>query len=310
MEYHIFNHLTTKLIVLFLAILIWFFVKTEDNYRYSFKIPLRVTNLGPDRIINNELPKRIKITSWGKGRELLSLMLRKEMFYNLDISRLQHSTRFALEKDDVKLTHESNIEILNIVDPDTIEVKIADLITKKVPIISEAEIQTLPGYTVVDEMRLKPDSVEIIGPKPVVAKISAVRTQHKIFNDVKRDLHKKIRLEKPGEKQVKLLTDESELFANIQKLMEKPIYEVPVTVINQPAGLKVAVIPSALSLVLEGGTDLLLNVTKQDVKAYIDYHKVQASKNKNHLAYIETPRGVRYRDVKPKRFKVVVEKIK
>ena len=293
-----------------MAILVWFFVKTEDNYRYSFKIPLRVTNLGPNRIINHEVPKRIKITSWGKGRELLSLMLRKEMFYDLDVSRVKHSAMIALEKDDIKLTHESNIEILNIVDPDTIELKIIDLIKKKVPIISEAEIQTLPGYTVVDEVQLNPDSVEIIGPEPFIVKISTISTQNKIFRNVKRDLEKKIRLENPQKEQIRLFPAEVKIIANTQKLMEIQIFEVPVTVTNRPADLKVTVIPSTLSLVLEGGTDLLLNVTKQDIKAYIDYQKVHASKNKNHLAYIETPQGIRYRDVKPKRFKVVVEKIK
>ena len=310
MDFNIFKNLTTRLIVLFMAILVWFLVKTEDNYRYSFNIPIRVTNLGPNRVINNDIPNRIKITSWGKGRELLSLMLRKDIFYNLDVSKVQNSAKFALEKNKIKLMHESNIEVLNIVDPETIEVKITDLITKKIPIISEAEIQTLPGYTVVDEIVLKPDSVEIIGPEPIIAKIPAIRTQNKIFRNIKRNLERKIRLAAPGKKHVKLLANEVNLIVDIQKLMEKPLFEVLVKVINQSPNLKVTVIPSTLSLVLEGGTDLLLNVTKQDVEAYIDYQKVHASKNKNHLAYIETPKGIRYRDVKPKRFKVVVEKIK
>lgn len=310
MDHNIFKNLTTKLIVLFMAILVWFLVKTEDNYRYSFNIPLRVTNLGTDRVISNNVPKKIKITSWGKGRELLSLMLRKEMFYNLDVSRIQSSARLALEKNEIKLTHESTIEVLSVVDPESIEVKITDLVAKKIPVLSEAEIHTLPGYTLVNEIELKPDSVEIIGPEPVIAKISAIHTQDKIFKNIKRDIKKKIRLENPQKKQIKLFATEVEITANIQKLMEKPILEVSVTVINQPANLKVTVIPSTLSLVLEGGTDLLLNVTKQDIKAYIDYQKVHASKNKDHLAYIETPRGIRYRDVKPKRFKVAVEKIR
>ena len=310
MDFNIFKNLTTRLIVLFMAILVWFLVKTEDNYRYSFNIPIRVTNLGPNRVINNDIPNRIKITSWGKGRELLSLMLRKDIFYNLDVSKVQNSAKFALEKNKIKLMHESNIEVLNIVDPETIEVKITDLITKKIPIISEAEIQTLPGYTVVDEIVLKPDSVEIFGPVPIIEKIPAIRTQNKIFRNIKRNLERKIRLADPGKKHVKLLANEVNLIVDIQKLMEKPLFEVLVKVINQSPNLKVTVIPSTLSLVLEGGTDLLLNVTKQDVEAYIDYQKVHASKNKNHLAYIETPKGIRYRDVKPKRFKVVVEKIK
>jgi len=310
MGYNIFKNFTTKLVVLFMAILVWFLVKTEDNYQYSFNIPLRVANLGPDQVISNSIPKRIKITSWGKGRDLLSLMLRKEMFYNLDVSRVRNTARFALEKDEIKLRHESNIEVLNVVEPKTIEIRITDLVIKKIPVVSEVEIQPLPGFTVVDDIELTPDSVEIIGPEPIIAQLSAIHTQQKFIRNIKRDIQKKIRLQNPETNQLRLLTAEVEITANIQKLMEKPIVEVPVTVIKQPANLKVTVLPSTLSLVLEGGTDLLLNVTKQDIKAYIDYQKVLASKNKNHLAYIETPKGTRYRDVKPKRFKVVVEKIK
>lgn len=307
---HIFDNLKIKLVVLCIAILVWFFVKTEDNYRYSFKIPLRITNLGLDRIINNDVPKKIKIIAWGKGRDLLSLMLRNDIFYNLDVSKLHNSVEIPLEKDQIKLLHKSDIEVLNIVHPETVTVKIVDLITKKMRLVPQVEIEPFPGYTVVDEIRLNPDSVEVIGPKTEVKNISAIYTEQKLFEDIKRDLDKRIRLVKPNEKNIRLLTDEVNCFVDIQKLMEKPVFEIPVSVINRPSNLKVTVIPSTLSLVLEGGTDLLLNVTKNDVNAYIDYDKVPLSKSKNHLAYIETPKGIRYRDVKPKRFKVVVEKIK
>ncbi len=310
MVYNIFDNLKIKLVVLFIAIVVWFFVKTEDNYRYSFKIPLRITNLGVDRIINNDVPKKIKITAWGKGRDLLSLMLRNDIFYNMDVSKLHNSVEIPLEKDQIKLLHESDIEVLNIVNPETVEVKIVDLITKKVRAIPQVEIHPFPGYTIVDEIGLNPDSVEVIGPKSEVNNILVIYTEKKIYENIRRDLEKSIRLVKPEEKNIRLLINEVNFFVDIQKLMEKPLYEIPVLVINQPPNLKVTVIPSTLSLVLEGGTDLLLNVTKKDVNAYIDYEKVPLSKSKNHLAYIETPKGIRYRDVKPKRFKVVVEKIK
>lgn len=310
MVYNILSNVKIKLVVVFIAILVWFFVKTEDNYRYSFQIPLRVTNLGQERIISNEIPQKIKITSWGKGRDLLTLMFRKDIFYNLDVSKQRNSVRAVLEKDQVKLLHEYDIEILNIVAPETITIRITDLVFKKVCVIPKVDIQTFPGYTVVDDIKLIPDSVDVIGPISEIKNISRISTEHKIFNNIKRDIEKKIRIIEPNQKHVRVLTDEVDLFVNIQKLMEKPLFEITLSVINPPPNLKVTVIPSTLSLVLEGGIDLLLNITKQDIKAYIDYEKVHASKNKNHLAYIETPRGIRYRDVKPKRFKVVVEKIR
>ncbi len=293
-----------------LAILVWFFVKMEDNYRYSFNIPLRVTNLGPQRIIKNDIPTKAKITCWGKGRYLLSLMIRNDIFYNLDVARVYRSAAFVLERNQVKFMHENDIEVLNIVEPETVKVFLTDLVTKKIPVTPDIEIQTMPGYTVVNELRLIPDSIEIIGPTSEIANINSVSTEKKRYKNIRRDLENEIQLLNPQRPNIRLLTRKINFVVDIQKLMEKPLFEISVTVVNQPSDLKITVIPSTLSLVLEGGSDLLLNVSKKDIKAYIDYKKVQTSKSKYHLAYIETPRGTRYRDVKPKRFNVVVEKIK
>lgn len=310
MKSHIVNNFKIKLTVLFLAFLIWFFVKIEDNYRHSFNIPLRVTNLEPNRIIGNKIPKRIKIACWGKGRYLFSLMLRKDIFYNLDVSKVRNSAKLVLDVDQIKLLHETDIEILNIVSPETVEVVVNDLITKKVPILPDVEIHTAPGYTVVDKIVLNPDSVEITGPESEIKKIKSIITENKRYENLKRDLKKKLQLMKPDIDNFELLTQETQLYVDIQKLMEKPFYEIPVKVRNTPPNLNVIVTPSTLSLVLEGGTDVLLNVTKQDIDAYLDYRKIQASKNIYHLAYIDTPDGTRHRDVKPKHFKVIFEKIR
>lgn len=305
-----FNNLKIKFIVLFLAILIWFFVKTEDNYRYSFEIPLRVTNLGHDHLIENEIPQKIKITCWGKGQDLLSLMLRKDIFYNLDVSKIQTSANLVLNINHIKVPRKTNIEVLNIVEPETITVEITKLVTKKVLLIPEISIQTDPGYTVVDEITVDPDSVEVIGPEPEIKNIFSIHSETKSYKNIKHDLQKKIKILNPSKRNTRVLVNEVTVFADIQKLMEKPLSEIPVGIVNKSQDFKITVIPSTLSLVLEGGADLLLNVTKRDVQAYIDYEKVRASKAKNHLAYIVTPKGTRYRDVKPKRFKIVVEKIR
>lgn len=310
MNRQIFNNLKIKLIVVALAILVWFFVKMEDNYRYSFHIPIRVTNLGPRRVIKNDLAKQAKITCWGKGRYLLSLMIKNDIFYNLDVSRVHRTGAFVLERSQVKFFRGNDVEVLNIVEPETVKVILADLLTKNVPINPDVEIQLLPGYTVVDELKLNPDSVEIIGLEPELKTIQQVTTEKKLFKNVKRDLESELQLVNPQLPHVRLLSRKTTLTVDIQKLMEKPLSEIRVTVINQPADLKITVIPSTLSLVLEGGSERLLNISQQDIKAYIDYKKVQLSRSKNHLAYIDTPLGIRYRDVKPKRFNVVVEKIK
>ncbi len=310
MRAHIFNNFKIKLAVVVMASLIWFFVKMEDNYRYSFHVPIRITNLGPNRIISSNIPKKVKITGWGKGRSLLTLMFRNDIFYNLDVSHVYRTSTLVLEKNQVKFLRSSDIEVINIVQPETLKVTIVDLVTTKVAIKADVEVLPMPGYTLVDEIKLIPDSAEIVIPITELKKVELISTERRRYKNINRNITEKLRLIRPDIDHLRLLTREVNLFLDVQKLMEKPLSEIPVAVINQPPDLKVTVLPSTLSLILEGGAELLLNVNQNDVKAYIDYQKVKASQNKNHLAYIDTPKGVRYRDVKPKRFKIVVEKIK
>ena len=304
----ILTNLKYKIVVLLLAILVWFFVKTEDNYRYSINVPVRIANLGEKRIILNDIPKQVETTFWGKGRTLFSLMLRKDVSYNMDVADINGVTKITLNKNNIRMLRKGNIDVLNIVSPKDIEIVISKLTTKKVPIISQCGIETVPGYTMVEKIMLNPDSVTIIGPKSEIELIASVFTEQKNYENIKRDLEKKVKLMKPDQKHVTLANNQTKLSANIQKLMEKPIIEIPVKVTNSPPDAKVTVIPSTLSLILEGGTDLLLNVTQSDVTAYIDYKKVVGSKEKKHPAYIVTPTGMRYRDVKPMLFKIVVER--
>ena len=72
-----FRHLKIRVVVVLLAIFIWFFVETEDNYKHSFEIPIYITNLQQGKIITNRIPNSAKVTFWGKGRELLALILIK-----------------------------------------------------------------------------------------------------------------------------------------------------------------------------------------------------------------------------------------
>ena len=308
LKHKILNNLKYKITVILLAILVWFYVKTEDNYSYSFNIPLHITNLGEDRIIVNTIPNYVKATFWGKGRTLFSLMLRRDVSYNMDVADLSGEKKISLDKNNIRMLRKTDVKVINIVHPKAINLVLNKLFLKKVPIVCSSKIETLPGYTVVDKVRLLPDSVVVKGPKSEIEQISSVVTEKKSFQKIKRDFENKIKLIKPQQKHVSLNVNQTKLLVDIQKLMEKRIVEIPVKIINPPRNATVTVIPSTLSLILEGGTEILLNVTRNDITAYIDDKKVVGSKENNHPADIVTPPEIRSRDVQPVRIKIVVER--
>ncbi len=306
----IFTNAKYKITVILLAISVWFFVKIDDNYRYSFWIPLKIANLGESRIVVNDIPKRVKVTFWGKGRLLLSLMLRKDATYILDVSSEDDSVEVVLDKDDVRMLKRTNVEILNIDRPDKLVLVIKELKRKKVEVISQVNMETVPGYTIVGDIYVNPDSITIRGPKPYIDSISSVYTVEKTVADIKKDVNKKVKLLPLKQPFLTMEVQQVELKANVQKLMEKPLSDIPVKVLNAPENADVIVIPSTLSLILEGGTDVLLNIHQDDIQAYIDYEKIKTAHQKYHPAYINTPDDVRYRNSKPMRFKIVIERKK
>lgn len=305
---HIFSNLKYKITVFFLAVLVWFFVKTEDNYRYSTEVPLKIVNLSSERVITNEIPTEVTVTFWGKGRSLFSLAIQRDIIYVLDVAKVEDSAKIALDKNNILVLRKNDIEVLNVVNPKFVEVQVEPLLSKRVPVSSLCEIETIPGYVVIGDVVLDPDSVDVIAPEKTIKKIFSITTEKKIFKKVKSDLEEDVKLVLGEQPYVSIKQEKVFLKADVQKLMEKPFSEIPVELINYPSEDNVLVLPSTMSLVLEGGTDELLSVTKNDIKAYIDYTKIKYSHEKDHPAYIVTPAGTRYRDVKPTRFKIVVMK--
>ena len=293
-----------KVVVTLLAIFIWFFVKTENNYKYSFEVPIQISNLSQGKIITNDIPKFIKVTFWGKGRELISILLSHKIQYNIDLINVDNSIVIIPQIKNIRLPGKSNIEVLNILEPDSIYFKIEDLKSELVPIYPDIDINLADGYTIVNGIQMRTDSILIIGPKNYVDSVSYIKTEKLIYNDVKYDINRNVKLIKPVVDFIQFPKNNIFFFVDVQKLMEKNLSEIPITVINAPNGYNISVVPSSLKLTLVGGVDMLLPITKKDIVAYIDY-------NKSHeLAYIEKIENVRFQDIKPKHFKIVAKKIR
>lgn len=301
------NHLQTKFIALFLALLLWFYVVTEDEYSYILNIPIRVTNVKPGKIIENDYPREARVMFGGKGKQLLGLMIENDIELIINMDYVDESLAIKLKKENIP-QHNIVVEPIRIVAPDSIKIRLANLVEKKVLVMPEITIQTVPGYAVVGKILVEPDSVWISGPEGEVKNIHMVHTKKKEFDEVKRDISQKIELEPIDIDKIKLFSRRVTVNADVQKLMEKVINRVPVHVQNVPRGMRASVRPNFLSLTVQGGVKVLAEVTENEIFAYIDYERKQKSNSIGFPAVIKTPPGVDIRNVNPKTFKVVLER--
>jgi len=292
-----------------LATLFWFAVVTENLYEHEVDVPIVAVNIPAGKTLANDIPATARVHFEGKGRALLGLMFRRDARLVLDLSNVRRRQAFVLQRQMVHVPRGNyGLTPVQIFYPDTVWVRLANLVDKPIRVSAEVKLTPMPGYTVMQPWRLEPDSVVISGPEEVVRRLDSVLTEHKEFANLQDSISAKLRLQAfPESLHVELAENETQFSADVQKLIEVTLHEIPVQVQNAPGHLKVTPVPSTLSLTVEGGEQLLLTLKSEDIIAYIDYSRVREIASGGHPAYIRTPAGVRYRDVKPALFKLMTE---
>jgi YbbR domain-containing protein len=303
-----FRNFKVKAVVFLLAVVLWFFVITESDYEHIQDVPITVINLADDKVILNDIPTIGKIKIKGSGKDLIALNVGRGARLILDLSGVNRKKTFRLEPRNVLLSRgSSGLLTTQILMPDTVTVFLDDLLTKKVPVVAKIQPKVAPGYTMVGEIELSQDSVEVTGPKSLLAQIRQVDTSDRNFTDLKFDLDEDVELASPGSANIELSIGRVHVFQDVQKLVEVNMSGIPVVVRNAPNHLNLYVKPSTLALVLEGGGELLASVQNTDVIAYLEYDRIKYAPENEHIPVVLPPPGISYRDMKPKTFQVVVE---
>ena len=305
----LFHNYKIKLVAFIVAIFIWFVVVTENEYESVIEVPILTVNLAPDKVILNNLPASAKVKIKGSGKDLIALGVGRGGRIELDLSDADDSKTFVLTPQTVLLSRvNEGIQSMEVLAPDSVVVTLDSFYGKKIPIMPNVRVKVAPGFTTVGNLLLKPDSVLVSGPLSLVTTVSEIATIERDFTDLTFDLDENLPLKKPPFDKLDMSVQQTHIFQDVQQLTELSVTGIPVQVRNAPSNLSIYVVPSTMSLVLEGGGDLLAALDRHDIAAYIDYDRVKNAPGLAHTAVIEPPPGITPRDAQPKTFKLVFEK--
>jgi len=291
------------------AIIIWFLVVSDGTFDYDVAIPIDRPASPQHLTISGDLPTQARIKVRGQGLALLSLILFRDGQLEIRPDWEQGIKTIYPSPEDVRLFGSAkNLTVLQIIEPAEINLHIEPSLHRMVPVRRLVQIRPLAGYTVVGEPMLKPDRVEIRGAESLLAEIDSVDTEPAVFEKRKASFTAHLMVLLPPESRILVEPNRVQLDVNIQKLMEKKIINIPVAVINLPPGMRALVMPAKLSLIAEGGVQVVAELSEKDFQAYIDYSRNPQQLTGDFPAYIRPVPWVRFRDIEPKRFKVVLEK--
>ena len=263
-----------------MALLVWVFVISNNEYSMKVDIPIEARNLNAQRAHKEEVPEFASVILKGKGRDLFKTYLFRN-FINfklvLDLEGIQKEYEFILNDyfksypRKIVLPNSYNLELIEVLYPTKIKISLDQNLIKDIPIKHLVEVVLLNGYTQVGEVKLTPAYLEVAGPKVELENIDYIYTfTDTIFNG-KSNVRRKIKIKNIGPL-IKFSQQEIDYEIDIQQISERIIVDIPIEIKNIPNNVRVFPSPQTISLTILGGVNRISLVNSNDINIIVDFN--------------------------------------
>ena len=303
-----------------LAIFLWMFVVSNNDYVTIMNVPIEVRNLNErKRAYKKEIPQSIKVRLKGSGRAIFKTLLLKDFVPDfklvIDLDRISEEYDFYLNEyydkypQKVSIPSAFDLQYIEVVYPDSLHISLDEYMVRYIPVQSQVLVNPSPGYIKVGKPIFDSSMVKIAGAKEAVQSINFVQTKKDTISDVDHPINTRIALERLEDVLIEYSFLSIKFSQDIQAISERIISEVPVKITNNIPGLVVRRNPSTVSLTIVGGVDYIAQVQPLDINVFINFTSEWSPKRQFYEPKVIVPSGIiNWRDLTPRNIELAVAK--
>jgi YbbR domain-containing protein len=301
------DNLWLKLGAILLACLLWLHASTDKLYEYTYNYNLKMVNLSPELIPAEPLPASVQVKIYGKGKELLKLLLSKERTLKIDAQRFSAGEfELPLRKEMISVPEGLNLSVIEIASPKALMINLQKIEEKKVSIISQLRFFPQEGYFQKGKVKFAPQEIKLTGPAENVEKTSYILSREKEFQDLKKSLSGTIDLVPPPVFNVRFSPQIVDFSVEIKKGEKKLLEDLPVKLINLTPGRKALLDPRTINLEIQGEKETLDELTPERIKISLDCRNLNKGETKL-SPQIELPEDVLLVRAEPDSFTIEIK---
>ncbi|MEP2433480.1 MAG: YbbR-like domain-containing protein [Polaribacter sp.] len=270
-------------------------------------MPVTYTNIPQDKLLQKEPTKELDIEVKTTGFKILKSRISKnEIALNANNLIRKTSSKYYFltrnQHNNIQKQLYSGVVLQNI-ELDTIYLEIGSLISKKVPLKPNLDINYHIGYDVLEMVIIKPDSIVISGPESQIKKIKKIDLELLKLDDVKSDFKEEVKIVLPkNSKSLKVTTDFTVISGKVEKFTEGT-FDIPFKVINLPDDMELTTLNETVEVVFVVGLSNFNKIDKNFFEVICDYNTTK----ENNLSYLLPKVVVKSNLIKS--YKVVPNKI-
>jgi len=285
-----------------LALLLWIAIATDKEYTHIIDVPLEIETLGDNLVLKELPPKTIRLKVKGNGRSLIGLNFINQKI-GIEFPEITHDQVIDLEeyKDKFQFPQDLGIEVVDVISPQKLKLDVDQYAEKYCPIKVVSQIKAVPGYLMVNYTP-EVDSVLLKGPQSLLDATENIETEKITKSDVRFPFDVVAQLDNKYPGVVSIDPATLKITFNIEPLVERTIYNIPIRIINTPDDLIAEATPETISLRVKGGESRVSLLKKEEVDVVFNYETSFKSGITNYPMQIKTPDDITWVEASPQTF--------
>ena len=276
----------TFFVALVFALLFWSLIKLSKEYKTVISVPVSYINVPQNKLIQKAPLTNIEIQVKGTGFKLIGLSFTNNVI-DLDARNLQKKQGseyfFLVGNQKPLIQHQlSGSYTIEAILQDTLFLDLGLLISKKVPVIPNLDLEYKLGFHLLDKLMLTPDSILVFGPEGQVNALKSLDLETLELLDVSENIEENIAIKKPialGE--IKYSNEKVMVTGVVDRFTEGTI-ELPFEIVNLPDSISVNTFPKMVRVVYQVGLSNFNRINDNSFKIICDYSHSELN-NLNYL---------------------------
>jgi len=266
------------LLFVLLAFIILLLSKLSRDYTNTLTFNIRSKNVPEKAVILKDSSHKLKVTISTYGFNWLKYYFSHpslEVDFNNDVTKTDSVYIWSTSKGFSTINDQfDKTERVISINPDTIRFKYDENAVKMVPVVANVSISYTPGFNALKEKLLDPDSVKIIGPSTLLAKVNYLNTKPFEVDNVKTPITETLELYLDSiDKAITIPTKLVKLKTNVEKFTEGTL-SVPIEVINVPKKITLTHFPKSINVYYFTSLKAFKTIKKEDFKVVCDYREL------------------------------------
>ncbi len=268
------RHRALKLLSLALALAAWLALGAEEQVETTLAINLELVNIPKDLMVISEVPAQIEARVQGR-RSLIRDLHTARLNKRLDLAGYRQGTHvFPLSPGDLGLPPGLTV---NRIRPQTVTVSLDYAMVRRIPVQAVVQGKPATGYKL-ERIDLKPQEVEVRGPKKDLEQINILKTMPIDVTDLSAAVSREVELDLQ-----KLLLTYVEKKPVVARITIRPREETKVLsnirVVPTEAAGPVRLSPSRITATIRGPAPQMQDILADDLEAEVSLKNLKPGRH-------------------------------